>query len=244
MIKTTTQSIVEQMLRQKAGAILAFSLFVGCFAIFHIYLMFLFGATFGPWLIGAIADPMPPAVSFVSGIIFVIMLFASLFKLDEDWFATATYDSKSQGEISLANATTTMHSHRGSYGMGLPADMVILGSASNKLIVKIISFIFLLGPVILLSSSRGIRESYKLFKVNKQHIAKIIDFICVNKGRVSFDVIKDKLPEISPRDIDELLLVDGVILLNKELQGLALSDAFSKNICRQCKTKLYNPKQL
>jgi hypothetical protein len=245
MVKAAIQSIIGQMLRQKAGSILFISLLTGCFAVFHIYLMFLFGTAFGPWLIGTIAGPMPPAVSFVSGIIFVIILFVALLKLDDDWLATATYDSKFQGEIPLADATTTIHARcNGGVGVGLPADMVILSSASNKLIVKIISVIFLFGPVVLLGSIRGIRESYKLFKVDKRQATKIIDFIYANKGRVSFDDIMKNLPEVSPKGVDELLLVDGVILLQKEMQGLALADSLSKNIRSHCNAKQYDPKQI
>ncbi len=245
MIKAAIQSIVEKMLRHKAAAILFFSFLTACFAVVHIYLMFLFGMALGPLLIGVIADPMPPAVSFVAGIIFVILLFVALLKLDDDWFATATYDSKFQGEIPLADAPTTLHAHfNNGVGVGLPADMVILSSASNKLMVKILSVIFLFGPVVLLGSVRGIRESYKLFKVDRRRAAEIIDFIYANKGRVSFDNIMKNLPDVLLKDIDELLLIDGVILLQKELQGLALADSLSEKIRSRCGTSQYDPKQL
>jgi hypothetical protein len=240
MIKQNIQSIIQKNLTGKAGGILFFSFLVGCLALFHIYLMFLLGTAFGPDIFGAFADSVPQSIPLVSGIIFILILFAAALKLDDRWLTYATYDSKFEGEIKLADSKTIFHVRSGSNGIGLPADMMMFGPASNKLMVKIISVIFLFGPVLLLCTMRGFKEAYKLYNVDKQQAVDIINFIYDNKGRSSFDDILKNLPDISPDYINQLILIDGVILLQKEMQGLALSDSFYDCICCKYNADLSN----
>jgi len=221
------QSIIKRDLRTKATPRLIGAVLVGGLAMFHIAVLFMLGSWLGPLVLWFL-KPVPTFLPILSGFFFILMLFIGLFRLDDKWWVSATYDSKSLGEIPLTDAPLTWH---GSWGGGLPVDMQVLGPASISLVAKIVSIPLLLGPAALLFAIGGCREAWQLLTVNTRHISDIVKFIHVSGGRVTFEALEQAFDQFHLRsDMMALLLIDGVVLLEKEMNGVALAARLREQI--------------
>jgi hypothetical protein len=235
----TLPALVMGELRGKAIPDLIVAILFGVLSLLHLFLMFVVGMWLGPFALW-FAAPLPSYGPLLCGVFFVAILCLSALWFDYRYWTSLTYDSKSLGEIRLADAPLIMHSigpYRGMFGslglggMGLPADMNVLGPASIGLLTKIICLPLLLGPLLLLGALRGLRESRRLLAMDGERLAKILAFILSKGGRASFRDLKDAFPDLSAEtDVKALVLIEGVVILHKEMQGIALTDELKQRI--------------
>ena len=76
---------------------------VGCLSALHMSVMFLIGSWLGPFVLWFL-QPVSRFLPAVSGVSFVLVLLIAAARLSDNWWTTATCDSKSLGEIPLAEA--------------------------------------------------------------------------------------------------------------------------------------------
>ena len=70
-----------------------------------------------------------------------------------------------------------------------------------------------------------------MLAADTKRLSYLLEFVFSNGGRVSFDSLAQKFPDFVPgRDAKMLFIIDGVILLNKEMQGISLASRLEDRI--------------
>ena len=239
----TIEAMVRRQLRRKALPLLVMAIFSGIIALGCLGLLFLFGCWLGPLLLWFVA-PVPAFLPPLSGMLFLAVLFVSVRQAGFRYWTSATYDSKARGEIPVAESGNIIHGADGYFltyflsfgncaqrGPGLPADMQLFGPASIGLVTKILAMPFLLGPLLLTGSLRAFNDARRLLAADAQRLARLLGVVFANGGRCSLATLQDAVPDFSPAtDTRMLLAVDGVIVLHKEMQGIALADELAAEI--------------
>ncbi|MFA5206358.1 MAG: hypothetical protein WC708_18325 [Lentisphaeria bacterium] len=244
-LSLTGEALVRRQLRRKAFPLLAMAVFAGSIALVCLGLLFLFGCWLGPLLVWFV-EPVPTFLPPLSGTLFLAVLFVSVRQAGFRYWASATYDSKARGEIPVAESGNIIHGEEWYFltyclssgncaqrGPGLPADMQLFGPASTGLVIKMLAMPFLLGPLLLTGSFRALNEVRHLLATDAQRLARLLQVAFANGGRCSFATLQDAVPDFSPEtDTRMLLAIDGVIVLHKEMQGIALADELAAEIRR------------
>jgi hypothetical protein len=207
-----------------------------------LWLMFLIGAWVGPFILWFL-NPLPAYVRALSGTILLAVSIVSALRADQKYWTSFTYDSKSLGEIPLSEAPWRLHSIAAYNvplislglpalrGAGLPADMQVVGPASMNMMTKLFSIPLMIGPALVLSAVRSVRDACRLLAADTKRLSALLTFVYTHGGRVSFAELSQADSNVQPeRDGKMLFLVDGVILLHKEMQGIALADRLEERI--------------
>ncbi len=209
-----------------------------------LWLMFLIGAWLGPFILWFV-EPVPACVPALSGAILLTVSMGSAFRADLKYWTSFTYDSKSLGQIPLSEAPWKMHNVAAHNtllmflglprlgGAGLPADMRVFGPASVTMVAKILSLPWLIGPTLVLSAIRSAKRGCSLLTADTRHLASLLALVYSHGGRLSYAELSQAAPNFQPdRDGKVLSLIDGVVLLQKEMQGIALADRLEERIRR------------
>lgn len=220
----------------------AVGLLFGAIALLHLCLMFFAASLLGP-LVMWFLRPQPPFLPSLCGVLFLAILFASAAQADQTYWSTFTYDSKSLGEIPVSEAPMVIHSINwynpilAGFGLpplrgtGLPADMQVLGPSSLHLMTKLVSLPLLVGPALLFAAFRSIREGCHLIAADSDHMGQILWFVFSRGGRDSFDALGTAIPNFAlASDLPILSRIDGVVILHKQMQGIALADRLKEKI--------------
>ncbi|MBP7275194.1 MAG: hypothetical protein KBA51_03215 [Kiritimatiellae bacterium] len=236
------EPMVRKALVGKAIPDVLIAVLFGAIGSLCLWLMFLIGTWIGPFILWFI-EPVPAYMPTLSGIILLAVSIVSALRADQKYWTSFTYDSKSLGEIPFSEAPWKMHRFVAYNvplvslglpvlpGAGLPADMQVLGPASVNMMTKIISIPLLIGPILVLSAIRSAKEACRLITADTRHLASLLALIYSQGGRVSFEAISQAEPGFQPvRDGKMLLLIDGVVLVQKEMHGIALADRLEERI--------------
>lgn len=236
------QPMIRKVIFGKAIPDILIGVVFGAIGFLCLWLMFLIGTWVGPFILWFL-NPLPAYVPALSGTILLSVSIVSALRADQKYWTSYTYNSKSLGEIPLSEAPWKMHSiaaynvHLVSLGLpalrgaGLPADMQVLGPASMNMMTKILSIPLMIGPALVLSAARSVRDACRLLAADTKRLSALLTFIYTHGGRVSFAELSQADRNFQPeRDGMMLFLVDGVIILHREMQGIALADRLEERI--------------
>ncbi len=213
-MSTDLQCLVRRELLRKATLEILISLMLFVPGVLHLGLLFLAGMVLGP-LILWFMDPAPACLPFLSGMVAVSCSFLSAVHADDPYWSTFTCDSKSNGEIPLASRRMG----------GLPGDMLVFGPNSLRALAKMFSLPLLIGPALVLTALRGFRIALRLLSADTAHLASLLSFIHLRGRHVSFDELRTAFPAFRlERDVGTLSLLDGVVVLSREMNGVALAE--------------------
>lgn len=222
-MSTDLQSSVRRELWGKATPEVLISLVLFVSGALHLGLLFLAGMVLGPLILWFI-DPAPACLPFLSGLVAVSCSFLSALHAGDPYWSTFTYDSKSEGEIPLARRRTC----------GLPGDMVVFGPNSLHALAKMFSLPLLIGSVLVLRALRGFRIAERFLSADTVYLASLLSFIHLRGGHVSLDELRKVFPGFRlERDVRTLSLLDGVVVLSKEMNGIALAESLEDKIRRR-----------
>ena len=226
----TIHSYVKRQLYGQALLNSIIAVVFGIPALFHLWLMYHLGAWGGPAMLW-FWESKPAFLAPASGIVFLAVLILSTLRADQAYWTTYTYHSKSKGVIPVSKGNFILHGVSPLRGPGLPADLQVFAPASINLCTKLISLPLLIGPMLLLGAGRKLMDAVSLLTVNTIRLAECLSCAFDKGGRISFDDVSAVVPGFKPeKDLPPLVSIDGVLVLHKEMQGIALSENLQEKV--------------